>query len=65
MQWIKLIIFIFAVITTLDFIVDTIEIMSGRSKQHNILGEKDTDHVYQAVPIILWTGFYILSEIPW
>lgn len=65
MQWIKLFIFILAVTTTIDFIVDTIEVMSGRSEDHKVLNETKVDAKYQFVPVLLWTGFYVLSQIPW
>jgi hypothetical protein len=47
--------FFITVLTTLDFIVDSIEVMSGRSIDHLILNEKTIDYRYMFIVAIMWT----------
>jgi len=47
--------FFITVLTTLDFIVDSIEVMSGRSIDHLILNEKTRDYRYMFIVAIMWT----------
>jgi len=56
---VQIITFSLAVIFTIDFITDCIEVMSGRSEEHKILNETKIDVVYQFIVTSLWIIFYL------
>tara|TARA_R110000772_G_scaffold45089_1_gene103439 strand:+ start:232 stop:426 length:195 start_codon:yes stop_codon:yes gene_type:complete len=59
---ITFIIFVCAVIATLDYITDTIEIMSGNSEAHKRLNETKPDMNYCFGVVFLWSLFYLFNQ---
>lgn len=60
MEIIQLVVFVIAIFLTLDFIVDTIEAMSGHSKEHLLTGQVEPNMTYQCIVVIVWIIWYLL-----
>lgn len=55
------ILFVLAVAATLDYITDVIEVMSGRSEDHNKLEETTPSMNYMCGVILMWALFYLFK----
>lgn len=63
MEYLKIGVFIACVFLTLDYITDTIEALSGRSKYHIQLKQTKSDFGYMALVVFFWGLLYALESL--